>query len=62
MSDPIQLELDRSLAAHKAIVKAIVCLNFGEPEAARDVLLVALSNFNFNDSSTVTFTAAKEAA
>jgi hypothetical protein len=29
------------------IVRAIVHLNFNEPEQARDVLLVALSEFNF---------------
>jgi hypothetical protein len=29
------------------IARAIVHLNFNEPEQARDVLLVALSDFNF---------------
>lgn len=29
------------------IARAIVHLNFNEPEQARDVLLVALSEFNF---------------
>lgn len=53
MADPITLELNRSLAAHKAIVKAIVCLNFGEPEAARDILLMALSNFNFDSDKEI---------
>jgi hypothetical protein len=48
VADPIiTLELDRSLSAHQAIVKAIVCLNFNEHEQALDILLDALSDFNF---------------
>lgn len=48
MADPITFELDRSLAAHCAIVKAIVCLNFNENEKALDILLGALSDYNFD--------------
>ena len=37
--------MTENLAAQ--IARAIVHLNFNEPEQARDVLLVALSEFNF---------------
>ena len=35
------------LIAHRAIVKAIVCLNFNEPDKALDILLGALNDYNF---------------
>lgn len=38
----------RYSAAHRAIVKAIVHLNFNEPEQALALLLGALSDFNFD--------------
>ena len=45
--DPITCELDRELTAHRAIVKAIVCLNFDEPDQALGILLEALSDINY---------------
>jgi len=40
-------ETPRYTAEHHAIVRAIVHLNFNEPEKALEVLLVALSDSNF---------------
>jgi hypothetical protein len=55
-ADPIILrELDRSLAAHLAIVRAIVHLNFNESDQALDVLIGALSDYNFESQKEITY-------
>jgi hypothetical protein len=43
----IARELERSFVAHQAIVQAIVALNFNESNKALDILLGALSDYNF---------------
>jgi hypothetical protein len=47
VANPILRELDQELTAHRAIVQAIVALNFDEPGKALDILLGALSDYNF---------------
>jgi hypothetical protein len=39
----------KQLTAHEAIVKAIVHLNFSEPDKALDVLLDALHEYNYEN-------------
>jgi hypothetical protein len=37
-----------------SVIRAIVYLNFNETDAARDTLLVALSNYNFAHTKEIT--------
>jgi hypothetical protein len=50
VAETILRELERGQAAHSAIVKAIVALNFDEPAHALKILLEALSDYNFPET------------